>query len=157
MHFAHVGGFWTDLVDNGDVSIEGAKAGVQYTIDLNFGEFEFDWENKEVVSRIFGEKDANRPLLSNRWSFDLLSGKVPPMPTGRVKAEHFVLPDELRRRGATHDDYICVSLQGPQTPARTLSGFVLSSTVIFSILVVPVICFIAVSLRLVKKKKTSSL
>lgn len=58
---------WTEiLVDKG---AEGAKSGLQYTLELNFGELEFDWENRAIQARVFGVDNAP-PLLSVRWDMD---------------------------------------------------------------------------------------
>lgn len=58
---------WTEiLVDEG---AEGAKSGLQYTLELNFGELEFDWENKAIQARVMGVNET-APLLSVRWEMD---------------------------------------------------------------------------------------
>ena len=58
---------WTEiLVDQG---AEGAKSGLQYTLELNFGELEFDWENRAIQARVYGVGEAP-PLLSVRWEMD---------------------------------------------------------------------------------------
>lgn len=152
MHFAHANKAWTDLVDNGNESWENAKTGIQYALELNFGEFEFDWENRLVISRIFGLGSASQPLLSNKWSFDLLSGTVPPPPTGKIHPQHFTLDKELRVRGATDNDFICINNKGPQSAVLTAYGFISSMIWILSILLIPIVASIIVSLSCWRKK-----
>ena len=74
MHWAHINGAWPDLVDWKGPAREGAKRGVQYSLERNFGELEFDWESRELVVRVLGEEVGGKPLLSTAWSFDVLSG-----------------------------------------------------------------------------------
>lgn len=58
---------------------EGSKQGTQYSLELNFGELEFDWENGVVISRILGLQDdggnGNQPpLMSASWTLGQLNG-----------------------------------------------------------------------------------
>jgi alkaline phosphatase D len=67
MHLGHLINPWTELlIDQGR---EGAKSGLQYSLDLNYGELEFDWESRLIRARVMGvEKDI--PLLSLVWDMD---------------------------------------------------------------------------------------
>jgi|UPI000581A6D6 hypothetical protein len=142
MHVAHHNGAWTDLVDL-ESAEEGAKAGIQYNLDLNFGEFEFDWEAKEVKIRIHGNNvNATAPYLSTRWDFDTLSGKTPAPPTGLVRDRDF---DDLRRDLQHHGveitdrDYVCVAYRGPQTLALKTYGCLTSTGFSSILLLIPIL------------------
>eukprot|EP01083_Nonionella_stella_P167770 564705_1 len=66
-----------NLYENGGA--ENAKKGQQYSIEKNFGEFEFDWKARVVRVRAIGQDVNAPPLLSASYSFDQLSGnKVMP-------------------------------------------------------------------------------
>lgn len=53
---------------------ENAKKGLQYSLDLNFGELEFDWEKKILTVRTLGKELDSPPLLAAKYHFDQLSG-----------------------------------------------------------------------------------
>jgi hypothetical protein len=58
---------WSEvIVSKGD---EGAKSGLQYILDRNFGELEFDWDKRSVQVRIFGIEEE-QPLLSIPWRME---------------------------------------------------------------------------------------
>lgn len=100
----------------------GAKRGVQYVLERNFGEFEFDWDKRQLVVRILGQ-DPGRPLLSTAWDFDLLSGKVPAPQTGKVHdSDYDQIHESLSKHGAEPNDWICVSHRGHPSLALKLFG-----------------------------------
>lgn len=158
MNFAHHNGAWPELVETKDVE-EGAKPGVQYTLELNFGEFEFDWDARQVIVRIHGkEENAAAPLLGTRWDFDMLSGIVSAPETGQVLNGHY---DEIRRAliensNASSHDYTCVAYRGPQTLLLKLYGFISSGLVASFFLLLPLIlttCIWMVSRRRKQKPR----
>jgi hypothetical protein len=55
---------------------ENARQGLQYSLDLNFGELEFDWERKILTVRTLGKDLHGPPLISAKYSFDQLSGII---------------------------------------------------------------------------------
>ncbi len=61
------------LFENGGA--ENARTGKQYSLQLNFGELEFNWNAKIVKMRIIGKDNNAPPLLSASFSFDQLSGR----------------------------------------------------------------------------------
>ena len=72
----------TKLYENGGA--EGATEGKQYSIELNFGELEFNWEEKTVNMRVLGVNATSPPLISAKWSLDQLSGRAP-MPGSHIQ------------------------------------------------------------------------
>eukprot|EP00523_Entomoneis_sp_CCMP467_P012075 CAMPEP_0168718230 /NCGR_PEP_ID=MMETSP0724-20121128/408_1 /TAXON_ID=265536 /ORGANISM="Amphiprora sp., Strain CCMP467" /LENGTH=524 /DNA_ID=CAMNT_0008764731 /DNA_START=21 /DNA_END=1592 /DNA_ORIENTATION=+ len=137
MHVAHINHGWRNLIDNNGPPQEGAKRRVQYTLDLNFAEFEFDWENEQVKARLWGidssdneeASTAKRPLLSNAWKFDQLS--VSFQPTGKLKSKDFQRQLEQLQVGAleanqgslvTENDWICLPHRGTMPPYVKLIG-----------------------------------
>jgi hypothetical protein len=61
--------------------------GIQYALEHNFGEFEFDWDQNQLMLRVIGlpnkhqQKTRSKYLLNTQWHFDLLSGQIPPSDT----------------------------------------------------------------------------
>jgi len=53
---------------------DGSKAGKQFSLELNFGELEFDWDDQILHIRVWGVEHNAPPLISAKWSFDQLSG-----------------------------------------------------------------------------------
>jgi len=58
----------------GNGGAENAKTGQQYSLELNFGEIEFDWKAKTVMIRAIGKDTGAPPLLSASFSFSQLEG-----------------------------------------------------------------------------------
>jgi hypothetical protein len=55
---------------------ENARQGLQYSLDLNFGELDFDWEKKILTVRTLGKDLHAPPLIAAKYSFDHLSGLI---------------------------------------------------------------------------------
>ena len=161
MHWAHINGAWTDLVDLRGPPREGAKRRVQYALQNNFAEFEFDWDSRELIIRILGEKVGGKPLLSTAWSFDGLSGVTKFPETGKVKPSDFQsIYKHLSVHGAQKEDWICVNYRGPSSLAHKLYGFftpvMLAGSIVMMPLIVPLLLAYFVLLRPRKKKKIKS-
>ena len=154
MHVAHVNRMWKDLLDM-EPAEEGAKAGLQYSLELNFAEFDFDWESRAVQIRILGED--SKLLMSNRWDFDLLSGVRAPEPSGGLQSSHF---DDLYRKFSSHElgtpfDYYCMPYRGPQSPAETIFGVISAITVAGCLLILPMVLPLVVY-RMATRRKVKS-
>jgi len=122
MHLAHWNGAWTDVVHM-EQSQEGAKSGYQYSLDINFGEFEFEWEKRQVIVRILGEKsiDGKASLLHTVWDFDTLSGTRPI--TSRVLFDNHASSSPFEPF-ASETDWICASYRGQPSLMLKLFGVV---------------------------------
>ncbi|KAL7576107.1 hypothetical protein ACA910_000885 [Epithemia clementina (nom. ined.)] len=145
MHFAHLNHGWRDLIDYRGPRFEGAKRRIQYSLDINFGEFEFDWDKEQVTVRILGSDNDKPPQLSMVWDFETLSTASDP--TGKLSSADF------QRRFATMarqsnvpqgSDWICLPNQGPMpAPVKvygTLGAAVMGvSTCCAPFLLVPVL------------------
>jgi alkaline phosphatase D len=155
MHLAHLNGAWTEVVtlDHRNAH-EGAKAGVQYSLDRNFGELEFDWEKRQVILRILGEDDSAPPLLSTIWDFDKLSGRTSIEETGKVSAADYdkVFNDLLSHNVATSKDWICINHRG--LPSEKLQLFGVASALSFSmfLLLIPIVFPVLLACFLMRSK-----
>jgi len=128
---------WTELIDLSlpDAALhrteEGGRPGMQFSLDRNYAEFEFDWDARAVIVRILGQEVGGLPLLSSQWSFDSLSGKVPHVQPALVKYNDYMdAYEELFRLGGfdntTHNgQWICRNYRGTPSPAFRLIGVVL--------------------------------
>lgn len=162
MHWAHINGAWTDLVDLKGPPREGAKRRIQYSLERNFGEFEFDWNKRELIVRILGEEVGGKPLLSTAWKFDALSGIAPMRETGKVQPHHYQsIYRDLSLHGAQEDDWICIPYRGPSTFLRKFYGFItpvgLSLTIVMSPLILLLLLVYFCFLRPKRKNKLQKL
>lgn len=164
MHLAHWNGAWTDVVDlrhhpgtstnNGvEDGGSGGKQRYQYTLQRNFGEFEFDWVRRQVAIRVFGEAKGSGPILNTRWDFDALSGRQE-LQNPMVRTEDY---DLLYRRIAPHlapaggggeDDWICVNYRGHPGFWLKLFGFISPITTAGLLMSLPVSIPLAVLILL---------
>ena len=121
MHLAHHTTSWTDVIHYRDTttstptpSSNPLKVGLQYVLERNFGEMEFDWENRQVLVRVFG--DTGTEFIRTAWPFDLLSGynRTEPIPTGRLRISDYehTYQNLLRHNVSQPDDWICLNHRG---------------------------------------------
>jgi hypothetical protein len=86
MHIALQSGFWTHVIaDSAGSSTSSSsttppRRNMQYSLNRNFAELDFDWIQRQVTIQILGEQVNGPPLLQTTWDFDTLSGYVPPPP-----------------------------------------------------------------------------
>lgn len=154
MHWAHNNHAWTDLVHLTETNhkslssqdenarghvVDGAKLKYQYSLEYNFGEFEFDWDQRQITIRILGHDATKRPLLSTRWSFDLLSGHVPPVDTKLTQTEYDKKYQALTAHDATNDDWICLNYGREATFGMKVFGVISPVLISTTILIVPFI------------------
>lgn len=137
-HVLHHSGAWSELIvaegsTPSDSPIDDkAKSGVQYSLDLNFGEFEFDWDNSTVTARILGPNPEDPALLSSRkdgqgWSFDTLSGKNPLL-TSKLRSNDFVATFEhLKSSGIVSDgDWVCIANEGAVSETTKMAALLVA-------------------------------
>ena len=104
---------------------ENAKIGLQFSLDLNFGELDFDWERRVVNLRILG-KDLNAPpLLSANWTLDELSGRT--SMTGTKTSFQYVTNSVSNDLFSFDGDWQCLPHRGRPNRIRWL----LAQTVVF--------------------------
>ena len=121
MEVLHAVSPWTDLLisqptkdglhPNGGG--EGAREGLQYSLEKNFGELEFDWEQRTVSMRSMGETPGAPPLLMASWTLDQLSGHDD-IPGGVLTSQDFVDQANLNapRFVKNGGEWMCVAHRG---------------------------------------------
>ena len=139
---------WKDLLeheDNGDGNdtMKCRKNGQrQDSLDLNFAEFDFDWDKEVVTVNMLGRNIHDEPLLRHRFRFDELSGQGE-KGSSLVSSSDFDLTEEelvsnsiinATTTGslyfANDDKWICVSYKGRASPIH--HDFAMATTVIFA-------------------------
>jgi PhoD-like phosphatase len=129
MRFLHVLCPWTELMvskpSSGDLfgsgGAEGAKTGTQFSLQKNFGELEFDWEDRTVTMRAFGEDNDSAPLLSAKWSMDQLSGRSP-IPGSLLQSDDFERQREANSQ--LESEWVCVNHRGRVSVMEQILGHV---------------------------------
>ena len=104
---------------------ENAKKGTQYSLQLNFGEMEFDWKKRMVKVRTIG-KDLNAsPLLSATFGFDQLSGNEPMNGNKVINIERSMKYGKFAMDGNVVDDglFVCINHRGTTSPIFVNIGF----------------------------------
>jgi hypothetical protein len=100
---------WNELI------IDETTNQLQYSLNLNIAELEFDWEEQQVLTRILGPN--GEILLHQLWSFDQLYTVRDTL----VKESDFVSIQRILREKTildndNNDDWICVHYRGiPQS------------------------------------------
>ena len=159
MKFAHHNTAWTDVVHVKDPYDPEAKGGYQYVLERNFGEFEFDWEQRQLIVRVFGEEVDAPPLLSTSWDFDVLSGFRPPTKAGNLSQSDFEdLLQEILSHGANEQDWVCINSGGRQSLLLKIFGVIspifLAGTLMSTPIWIPALLMF-IMLRRMKGAKTS--
>jgi hypothetical protein len=139
MHIAHRTSAWTELISTTTASNN--KPGIQYVLERNFGELEFDWKERQAIVRIF---DINgNALIQTAWSFDVLSGIIEPsssMTNNKLQLSDY--EETYQRLYTNHhhnstmivqpNDWICLNHNGISSFGMKLLGVIIPiSSVIF--------------------------
>lgn len=131
MHWAHQSLAWKDLIRHEET---GAP---QYTLALNFGEFEFDWENRSIATRLLGVDGVEHQ--THTWEMETLSGRSPYISSTLETKLYEEAAEKLMPHGAMSTDYYCVAYRGPQSDFLKYYGFLTSLTIIATGVFLPVV------------------
>jgi hypothetical protein len=145
MHVSHNLLPRTDLqyVDKRE-SVEGEyaspKSGLQYSLSKNFGEIEFDFNDRRVILRSIGENGM--PLIATSYTFDQLSGRAE-MPGSRIKASDFRTVASLNNRSGLPllygNEWVCVNHRGYDSPMSHLIGHTCVSLIMLCWIPLPLV------------------
>jgi hypothetical protein len=127
----------TNLYENGGG--EGAKQGKQYSLDLNFGEVEFDWDNDTITLRALGKDPESPPLLSATYKIQQLSGSME-MPGAAQNLTSYVERSVWLRDGNLVDGkYTCINHNGSARLPHIITGIVIETLWIMILLTSPLL------------------
>jgi len=113
---------------------EGSSTGLQYSLLQNFGELEFDWDDRTVSLRSMGKNEKEPPLLMAKFSMDQLSGR------STVASPHLTPSDFQSETNSAHhrlhqSDWVCINHRGRDSTLSHMLGH--ASTVVVLVTVVP--------------------
>jgi hypothetical protein len=109
--------------------------GLQFSLEKNFGELEFDWEERTVAMRAFGENPESSPLLMAKASMDQLSGKTS-TPGGSLTGEDF-LRENLARHPTIQGEWTCINHRGQDSMLSHVAGHVMAGVTLTVIVPIP--------------------
>jgi hypothetical protein len=117
---------------------EGAGKGLQYSLEKNFGELEFDWESSTVAFRVWGEGKDKPPLLMSKMSIDRLSGRAGDMHGSLVSKNDFRKASKLSHE-AFESEWVCVNHRGLERSWQYVFGHCTSILLMMFIFPVPLL------------------
>jgi hypothetical protein len=120
---------------------EGAITGLQYSLQQNFGELEFDWTERTVALRSMGKSGESSPLLMAKVSMDQLSGRAA-MSSNYLTTKDFFIEEKSDRHRLYDSNWICINHRGRESTFGHVLGHV--STLVVLITVVPMPLFVPV-------------
>lgn len=136
---------WTDVMKassdashSEDGGGEGSSSGVQFSLQQNFGELEFDWEERTVRLRAMNENSDEPPLLMAKLSMDQLSGRSA-MSSYHLTAEDFEYETASERHYLYDSDWVCINHRGRDTPVSHMIGHVSSAIVLVTLVPMPLL------------------
>jgi hypothetical protein len=128
---------WTDLMisssaqessNDGKLNENGGgdetPQGLQFSLEKNFGELEFDWEERTVAMRAFGESPEASPLLMAKASMDQLSGNTY-TPGSSLTGEDF-LREKSTRHLRIQGEWTCINHRGQDSMLSHVAGHVMA-------------------------------
>jgi len=130
VQFAHLVFPWKDLV------VDDGTNELQYALDLNVAELEFDWEGRQVVTSILGHR--GQMLLQQRWSFGQLTGIRDTMVPGD---EFRSMAHRLQSRAVPvgETDWVCVHYRGTPNPLAFAAATFATGLLVFVLLAWPIL------------------
>jgi hypothetical protein len=155
---------WTDLMvsssaqetSNDGNLIENTPQGLQFSLEKNFGELEFDWDERTVAMRAFGENPDASPLLMAKASMDQLSGNTY-IPGSSLTGEDF-LREESTRHPTIQGEWTCINHRGQDSMLSHVAGHVMAGVTLTVIVPMPLLMPSILMFFLMKRatRKTTS-
>mmetsp|Transcript_25951 Transcript_25951/g.29673 ORF Transcript_25951/g.29673 Transcript_25951/m.29673 type:complete len:535 (-) Transcript_25951:2-1606(-) len=135
---------------------ENAKDGRQFSLEQNFGEFEFDFEQGVVTMRAIGKDSNAPPMLSATFSFDQLSGKTA-MPGSVANNEKISQNLPLLDGNKVDGEYICVNYKDVPSLVHITFASIGISSFLAVLLLGPQFLLVAIFLKKIigRKQKAS--
>lgn len=155
--FINIAKVWTEvlILKQGD---EEAMLGMQFTLDRNYAELDFDWAEQSVRVRILGQEVGGQPLLSSDWSFDSLStGNIQLRPEMTDDKLFFDSHNILHQKGSFNDtqnddgQWICMNYRGAPSPAYRIIGVFLPVIFGLSVSFAPFVVIVIAVVRLYRR------
>lgn len=140
MHFAHYINPLNDII----ISDQGE---MQYSLELNFAEYDFDWEKNAVVVRILGEDGIE--LLKAEWSLDDLKHGLP---GSQVQEKDYQAVDKTYKDlGIPTTKWTCVNYRGVAHPYHRPLALTLTFLMPTTMILAPTIAVLVICTMIVKR------
>jgi hypothetical protein len=138
---------WTELLkaSPNEVLVEAGetKPGLQFSLQKNFGEVEFDWENRLVRLRALG--DDGSVLLSSQLTLEQLSG-TEVLKGGLLDELDFQHERDSLTNTLPQSQWVCINHRGIDTQLAHIIGHVSSLLVTLVVIACPIflplVCFL---------------
>ena len=151
---------WNELVETASASLgtgtdhilfenggaEESKTGKQFSLELNFGELEFDWQNEVVSMRVFGVSGTEQPMLSAKWAFAQLNGDS--IMSGSSVGQNDI--EKVASQLSADDQWVCVDYHGLVSPLHYFVSTSMGVTLLFTLILLPNILSILTVLWIVR-------
>jgi hypothetical protein len=111
--------------------------GLQFSLEKNFGELEFDWEERTVTMRAFGETPDASPLLMAKMSMDQLSGNT--FAPGSSLASTDFLRENRTRHPTIQGEWTCINHRGQDNLLSHVAGHVIAGIALTVIVPIPLL------------------
>jgi hypothetical protein len=111
--------------------------GLQFSLEKNFGELEFDWEERTVTMRAFGETPDASPLLMAKMSMDQLSGNT--FAPGSSLASTDFLRENRTRHPTIQGEWTCINHRGQDNLLSHVAGHVIAGITLTVIVPIPLL------------------
>ena len=132
-------------------------SGLQYSLEKNFGELEFDWEERTVTMRALGEQPGAPALVEAHFSMDQLSGNTRHVVPGSSQLTSSDFLQEANRRSPRRlehgrDEWICLDYRRESTTSGWSAAAASATMLLSSRMMIMVCC----TLALIRLRKRSS-
>lgn len=129
---------------------ERAMSGLQYSLEQNFGELEFDWNKRTVTLRAMGKNKYSPPLLMSKFSMDQLSGRK------TIASPHLAMDDFLAEQASDRhrlydSEWICINHRGRDSNFRQILGHVSTLFVLVTVVPMPLLLPVFLILLLLRR------
>jgi hypothetical protein len=156
--FSHWISPWNELVVETD---EQGNQRKMFSLELNFAEFEFDWDNRQVFLRVMGKEQDAEPLFQSGWTLDELSG-VTRMPGSKVTSDEYKEADRvLVQHGMKDSEWACVPYRGVPPAMHFQLALAASLALPFTLMSLPVfaalVMFLLVGAHLLRRLRRKAL
>jgi hypothetical protein len=142
MHFAHYINPLNDVIISNDGKM-------QYSLELNFAEFEFDWDKQAVNVSILGREGVS--LLNAEWSFDDFKRGLP---GSKVRDEDYLaMAGSQAKLGLPQTKWQCVNYRGVAHPYHVYAGIIVTAMFPMFFLMGPMIAALVLSTMLAMRRR----
>ncbi|GAX28301.1 hypothetical protein FisN_27Hh044 [Fistulifera solaris] len=132
MHALHNLCSWKDVMTFPNSK---GKDELQYSLEKNVGELEFDWSDRTIILRTLGED--NVPLVQAKFEMDTLSGHTSTRNTFLSKRDF--MKEIKAMHPSVNSDWVCINYRGRENNLANMAGHVATGVVLVTLTPLPCI------------------